>query len=72
MKRFGILCDGGDAPGINAAMRAISRASFEREFEVLGFTDGFEGLIHNDVKIMTKQAVSGILNEGGSILGISG
>jgi len=71
MKRFGILCDGGDAPGINAAIRAISRASFEREFEVLGFTDGFEGLIHNDVKIMTKQAVSGILNEGGSILGIS-
>jgi 6-phosphofructokinase len=50
MKRFGILCDGGDAPGINAAIRAISRASFEREYEVLGFNDGFEGFIHNEVE----------------------
>ena len=71
MKRFGILCDGGDAPGINALIRAISRASFEREYEVLGFNDGFDGLIHNNVRMMTKQTVSGILNEGGSILGIS-
>lgn len=71
MKRFGIVCDGGDAPGINAAIRSIARASFERDFEVLGFIDGFEGLIHNDVRIMTKQTVSGILPVGGSILGIS-
>lgn len=71
MKRFGILCDGGDAPGINAAIRAVARASFERNFEVLGFIDGFEGLIRNDVRIMTKQTVSGILTAGGSILGIS-
>jgi 6-phosphofructokinase len=71
MKRFGILCDGGDAPGINAAIRAISRASFEREYEVLGFNDGFEGFIHNEVEIFSKQTVSGILTEGGSIIGIS-
>lgn len=71
MKRFGIICDGGDAPGINAVIRAISRASFEKGDEVFGFVDGFEGLIKNDVRIITKQTVSGILNQGGSILGIS-
>ncbi len=71
MKRLGILCDGGDAPGINAVIRAISRSAFERGHEVFGFIDGFEGLIRNDVKIVTKQTVSGILQEGGSIIGIS-
>ncbi len=71
MKRIGLLCDGGDAPGINTAIRAVARASFEREYEVLGFIDGFKGLIENDVKIITKMSVSGILTVGGSILGIS-
>ncbi len=71
MKRFGILCDGGDAPGINAAIRAVARAAFEQEDEVLGFKDGFLGLINNDVRIITKHTVSGILPLGGSILGIS-
>ena len=71
MKRIGIVCDGGDAPGINTAIRAIARASFEKEYEVLGFVDGFHGLIENDVKIITKSSVSGILALGGSILGIS-
>ncbi|MGB9694675.1 MAG: 6-phosphofructokinase [Caldisericaceae bacterium] len=71
MKRFGIICDGGDAPGINAVIRAVSRAAFEKGHEVFGFVDGFEGLIKNDVKIVTKQTVSGILNQGGSVLGIS-
>ncbi len=71
MKRYGILCDGGDAPGINAAIRAIARTAFEKEDEVLGFQDGFFGLVNNDVKIITKHSVSGILPSGGSILGIS-
>jgi len=71
MKRIGIVCDGGDAPGINATIRAVARASFDKEFEVLGFIDGFHGLIENDVKIITKPSVSGILTLGGSILGIS-
>jgi len=71
MKRYGILCDGGDAPGINAAIRAVAREAFEKEDEVLGFTDGFVGLIRNEVKIVTKNTVSGILPLGGSILGIS-
>jgi len=71
MKRVGIVCDGGDAPGINTAIRAIARASFEKEYDVLGFIDGFHGLIENDVKILTKMSVSGILTAGGSILGIS-
>lgn len=71
MRRIGIVCDGGDAPGINTAIRAIARASFEKEYEVLGFIDGFHGLVENDVKILTKSSVSGILALGGSILGIS-
>ena len=71
MKRYGLLCDGGDAPGINAAIRAVSRAAFEKEDEVLGFQDGFFGLINNNVEIITKRTVSGILPLGGSILGIS-
>ncbi len=71
MKRYGLLCDGGDAPGINAAIRAVARAAFEKEDDVLGFQDGFFGLINNNVKIISKQTVSGILPLGGSILGIS-
>ena len=71
MKRYGLLCDGGDAPGINAAIRAVARAAFEKEDEVLGFQDGFFGLINNDVQIITKKNVSGILPLGGSVLGIS-
>ncbi len=71
MKRYGILCDGGDAPGINAAIRAVAREAFEKEDEVLGFIGGFMGLIRNDVKIVTKSTVSGILPIGGSVLGIS-
>lgn len=71
MKRYGVLCDGGDAPGINAAIRAIAREAFEKDDEMLGFIDGFIGLIKNDVKIITKDMVSGILPLPGSILGIS-
>jgi 6-phosphofructokinase len=58
MKRYGLLCDGGDAPGINAAIRAVARATFEKEDEVLGFQDGFLGLINNNVEIITKRTVS--------------
>jgi len=71
MKRYGVLCDGGDAPGINAAIRAIAREAFEKDDEMLGFIDGFIGLIKNDVKIITKDVVSGILPLSGSVLGIS-
>ena len=71
MKRYGLLCDGGDAPGINTAIRAVSRAAFEKEDEVLGFQDGFWGLVNNHLEIITKHTVSGILPLGGSILGIS-
>lgn len=71
MRRVAIMTAGADAPGMNAAIRAVARRSFELGYDVLMVRDGFEGLVRGDVEIMYKKTVSGILPLGGSILGSS-
>lgn len=71
-KRLGILTSGGDAPGLNAAIRALARTAINRYgMEVIGIEQGYRGLIENKYRIITEQDISGILTRGGTILGAS-
>lgn len=70
MKRIGILTGGGDAPGLNAVIRAVVRGASSCDCEVIGIEDGFDGLIEPDRwRRLTPADVSGILRIGGTILG---
>lgn len=68
MKRIGVVTSGGDAPGMNAAIRAIVRLSYLKGFQVIGFERGWEGLITNTYRKLTPRSVGGILQLGGTIL----
>ena len=68
IKTIGILTSGGDAPGMNAAIRAVTRAGIYNGFRIMGIYRGYEGLIHDEVKEMTTEDVSGIITRGGTIL----
>ncbi|MBQ0074456.1 MAG: 6-phosphofructokinase [Prevotella sp.] len=68
IKTIGILTSGGDAPGMNAAIRAVTRAAICNGFNVKGIYRGWEGLINNDIKTFTTENVSGIITLGGTIL----
>ena len=71
--RFGILTGGGDCPGLNAAIRAaVRRGDGERGATLIGFHDGWRGLVDNDADELTNDDVRGILPRGGTILGTSG
>ncbi|MGH1364442.1 MAG: ATP-dependent 6-phosphofructokinase [Calditrichia bacterium] len=71
-KYVGILTSGGDTPGLNAAIRAIGKAGrSEFDMEVIGFRDGFRGLMENRTMRLAKAQLSGILTVGGTILGTS-
>src|SRR5215210_5553630 len=70
--RVGILTGGGDAPGLNAVIRAVVRRSMLVEgAEILGVMNGWRGLIDDDVHTLTRNSVTGILPRGGTILGTS-
>jgi len=70
IKRIGVLTGGGDAPGLNAVIRAVVKTAIKKyNLEVVGFLDGFGGLINNMAKRMDLASVSGILPRGGTILG---
>lgn len=71
MRRIGVLTGGGDAPGLNAVIRAVVKRSEARGAEVVGFLDGFKGLVLGQFKLLDAAAVSGILPRGGTILGTS-
>jgi 6-phosphofructokinase 1 len=72
IKKIGILTGGGDCPGLNAVIRAVVRtASTELESKVIGFRDGYEGLITDNFLELGSRDVSGILTLGGTILGTS-
>lgn len=72
MKRVAILANGGDVPGFNAVIRGIVKTAEKNNIEVLGFLDGYRGLLKNDyVVLSTKNNASGILPKGGSIIGSS-
>ncbi|MBQ3553173.1 MAG: 6-phosphofructokinase [Clostridia bacterium] len=68
MKRIGVLTSGGDAPGMNAAIRAVVRSGIYYGLEVIGIHKGYNGLIHGDYEIMSARSVSDILHRGGTIL----
>ena len=68
MRNIGIVTSGGDAPGMNAAIRAIVRIACSKNFEVLGFEKGWEGLLTNTFRRLTPRSVGGIIQLGGTIL----
>ena len=67
---IGILTSGGDCPGLNAAIRGVAKAAISvYGMQVVGFLDGFRGLVQNRTRILEDRDVSGILTQGGTILG---
>ena len=68
VKTIGILTSGGDAPGMNAAIRAVTRAGIYNGFNIKGIYRGYDGLIKGEVKKFTTEDVSGIITRGGTIL----
>jgi 6-phosphofructokinase 1 len=70
--RIALLTGGGDAPGLNAVIRAVVKSAIGRGWEVLGIEDGFEGFFDRDgLHVMTMDDVRGILQTGGTVLGCS-
>jgi len=67
-KKIGILTSGGDAPGMNAAIRAVVRAAVNNDIKVLGIRHGYEGLLKADILEMNAKSVSEIMQLGGTIL----
>lgn len=65
---MGVLTSGGDAPGMNAAIRAVTRASIFNGWKVMGIYRGYEGLINNEITEFTSQFVSNTIQRGGTIL----
>lgn len=70
-KRLGVLTGGGDCPGLNPVIRAITRSALQHGYEILGIRNGWKGMIQNDSIILDRNAVAGILHRGGTILGTS-
>ena len=71
VKRIGILTGGGDCPGLNAVIRGVAKPAHDNGLSVLGIQDGFEGLVTGKAIELYNKDVSGILAQGGSILGSS-
>lgn len=69
MKRIAVMTSGGDAPGMNAAVRAVVRTGLHNGYEVYGIYDGYEGLTKGNIKLLERGDVGGIINRGGTILG---
>ena len=68
VKRIGVLTSGGDAPGMNAAVRAVVRTATSRGIECIGICRGWSGLINGDIMMMDNTSVSRIINRGGTML----
>lgn len=68
MKTIGILTSGGDAPGMNAAIRAITRVGLARGLKVIGIQRGYNGLINGELFEMSRNSVSDIIQRGGTVL----
>ena len=71
-KRIGILTSGGDCPGLNATIRGVAKALYQRlgdDLEIIGIINGYYGLINGDWRVMQREEFSGILTMGGTILG---
>lgn len=68
VRRIGVLTSGGDAPGMNAAVRAVVRSAIFRGIEVIGIRRGWNGLINGDIVRLDERSVAHIINRGGTIL----
>ena len=68
IKRIGVLTSGGDAPGMNAAVRAVVRTAIANGIECIGIRRGWQGLIHSDFVTLTRESVGHLLSRGGTIL----
>ena len=68
VRRIGVLTSGGDAPGMNAAVRAVVRAAIFRGIEVIGIRRGYNGLINGDIVRLDEKSVAHIINRGGTML----
>jgi len=71
-KRIGVLTGGGDCPGLNAAIRAVTKSAIQQGYDVIGFLDGLKGLMNSEYQILDKNSTSGIIDKGGTILGSTG
>ena len=69
MKRVAILANGGDVCGFNAVIRAIVKTAEESNIEVLGFIEGYKGLLENNyIKLSSRDTACGIIAKGGSVI----
>ena len=68
MKRIAILTSGGDAPGMNAVIRSITRSAIYEGLDVVGIQRGFLGVLEEDFIPLTRRSVGNIVNKGGTIL----
>ncbi len=71
VKKIGVLTGGGDCPGLNPTIRAIVRKAINEGVKIIGFKNGWKGIIDNDILSLDMGSVSGILPKGGTILGTS-
>src|SRR5271167_4055417 len=71
MKKIATLTGGGDCPGLNAVIRAVTRKALLEGYEVFGFHNGWAGVLKGDYFPLTRERVSGILHLGATILGTS-
>ncbi len=69
IKKIAVLTSGGDAPGMNAAIRAVVRTGIYYGYEMYGVKDGYKGLVNGDIFSMDSKSVSNIISKGGTILG---
>lgn len=69
VKKIGVLTSGGDAPGMNAAIRGVVRAALSAGLDVFGIEDGYLGLYENRMKKLDRYSVSDMINRGGTFLG---
>lgn len=69
MKRVAVLTSGGDAPGMNAAIRAVIRTGCDKGLEMFGVHHGYQGLIEDEIYAMGARSVGGIIQQGGTMLG---
>ena len=68
IKKIAVLTTGGDAPGMNAAIRSVTRYAIYKKLQVAGVSQGWWGLINDQIKLMDRRSVSGIINQGGTVL----
>ena len=68
MKKIAVLTSGGDAPGMNAAVRSVVRYALSQGVEVLGIHRGYHGLLHGEIEVLNRRSVSDIIDRGGTFL----